>query len=242
MTTTAFGRFFEFSVPTPDIQASLHFYGELGFAELPVGDIRDYHYGVVTDGRIAIGLHAGGIDEPALSFVHADVQSYLQHVAPRREALVFSRLGSETFHEIGVRTPDGQLLVMMEARTFSHAQLSALPAPITGYACEISLGCRDLDDAENYWTDAGFVSTGDPLDDASAATSRTFVELLAPGLRLGLRTDLAAGQMALRFVLNDLQPTLAALDRCNRPAQRSGNFHRVQAPEGTLLHLIVNDA
>ena len=66
MTATTFGKFLEFSVPTPDIQASLNFYCELGFCELSVRDVRDYHYGVVTDGRIAIGLHAGGLDQDSI--------------------------------------------------------------------------------------------------------------------------------------------------------------------------------
>ena len=63
------GTFLELSVPTDDIQASLEFYQRLGFTELTVNDIRTHYYAVVTDGRIAIGLHAGGFDEPALSFV-----------------------------------------------------------------------------------------------------------------------------------------------------------------------------
>ncbi len=241
MTTTAFGRFLEFSIPTADIQASLSFYRALGFAELPVGDIRNYHYGVVTDGRIAIGLHAAGLDEPALSFIHADVSSYLHRVAPGGEELHFARLGSETFHEIGVRTPTGHLLIMMEARTFSHAQLSALPAPIIGHSSEISLGCRDLDEAVTYWADAGFIVTDDPAGDTAGATARDFVEVLAPELRLGLRTDLSPGRMGLRFSPHDLGTALATFDRGNIPVRRIGNIHRITAPEGTQLDLLVTD-
>jgi len=237
MTTTAFGRFLEFSVPTHDVQESLNFYRDLGFSEIPVGDIRNYHYGVVTDGRIAIGLHADGIGEPALSFINSDVASYLQRVSPAGETLSFARLGAEDFHEIGVQTPDGLLLIMMEARTFSHARLSELPAPITGRSSEISLGCRDIDNATRYWIDAGFVAARDTAD--NQVENRA--ELLAPALRLGLQTNLPAGQMVLRFTLEDMDQTLEMLDRRNVPVRRMGDCYRVTAPENTRLDLVAID-
>jgi len=233
MMTTAFGQFLEFSIPTPDIQESLNFYHKLGFSELPVGDIRDYHYGVITDGRIAIGLHAGGIDEPALSFVKSDVAASMPRVAPDEELLSFSRLGSETFHEIGVHTPDGHLLIMMEARTFSRAHLSELPTPVTGHSVEISLGCRDIDNSAHYWTDAGFTMNRPMVDD----TPDDMIELLTPGLRLGLRTDLPGGRTALRFAPDNLDHALELLDQQNVPVHRAGECYRVTAPEGTHLNL-----
>ncbi|MAF84811.1 MAG: hypothetical protein QGH93_00840 [Gammaproteobacteria bacterium] len=230
MTTTIFGQFLEFSVPTDDIQASLNFYLELGFSELSVGDIRDYHYGVVTDGRIAIGLHAGGIDEPALSFIKSDVASYLQCINPDDDEISFSRLGSEIFNEIGVHTPDGHLLIMMETRTFSRADLSELPAPVIGHSVEISLGCHDACETTNYWTDAGFMALSDTADDA--------IELLTPGLRLGLQTHLSPGQSALRFMSADLSQTLTVLEQRNLAVRQIGPNHRLTAPEGTHLDLI----
>ncbi|TDJ47077.1 MAG: hypothetical protein E2O52_03670 [Gammaproteobacteria bacterium] len=47
-------------MPTDDIQASLEFYQRLDFTELNVNDVRTHYYAVVTDGRIAVGLHAEG--------------------------------------------------------------------------------------------------------------------------------------------------------------------------------------
>ena len=228
--TTTFGQFLEFSVPTDDIQASLNFYLELGFSELPVGDIRDYHYGVVTDGRIAIGLHAGGIDQPALSFIKSDVASYLRDINPDDDELAFSRLGSETFNEIGVYTPDGHLLIMMEARTFSRADLSELPTPTIGHSVEISLGCQDTGKTTSFWTDAGFMALADTADDA--------IELLAPGLRLGLQTHLSPGQSALRFMSADLNQTLKVLAQRNLTVHQIGSNHRLTTPESTHLDLV----
>jgi predicted lactoylglutathione lyase len=229
MMTTVFGQFLELSVPTHDIQESLNFYHKLGFSELPVGDVRDYHYGVITDGRIAIGLHADGIDEPALTFVKYDVASSLHQVAPKEDTLSFTRLGTESFHEIGLYTPDEHMVIMIEARTFSQADLSVLPAPVTGYAVEISLGCRDIENAASYWTDAGFTANHNSEDE--------MVELLTPGLRLGLRTDLSPGQIALRFAPNELQQALDSLDGCNIQVQQKAAHYRVTSPEGIHLNL-----
>jgi len=237
MKTAIFGQFFEFSIPTRNIQESLDFYRELGFSEIPVGDIRHYHYAVVTDGRISIGLHAGGIDEPALSFVKSDVASYLQLVSPRAEELFFSHLGDEDFHEIGIHTPEGLLLIMLEARTFSRSHLSELPAPVTGRSIEISLGCRNIDNAMRYWSDAGFLANDDTVDDRVMGT----VELLAPGLRLGLRTGLPAGRMALRCTPGDLKQAHKTLDRLDIPGRQTGNCHRVTTPEGIYLDLVTFD-
>ena len=47
------GRFLEFSVETPDIPASLEFYGKIGFSQAKVGDAWDHPYAVVTDGIFA---------------------------------------------------------------------------------------------------------------------------------------------------------------------------------------------
>ena len=58
------GRFLEFSLATPDIQASLDFYTRLGFSQAEVGEAWSHPYAVVTDGRICLGLHQEAIPRP----------------------------------------------------------------------------------------------------------------------------------------------------------------------------------
>ncbi len=234
MMTTVFGQFLELSIPTDDIQESLNFYRKLGFSELSVNDIRTGHYGVVTDGRITIGLHGDGINEPALSFVKSDVASYLQHVRPDGEELSFSHLDTEHFHEIGVYTPDGHLLIIMEARTFSRANLSELPIPLTGRAVEISLGSHNISNAAIYWTDAGFLANGDAEDDTAAGK----IELLAPGLQLGIYANLRAGQTALRFAPDDFTTTLDYFARTAIEVCRTNDGCYLTSPEGIRLYIV----
>jgi len=233
MTPCNFGRFLEVSIPVDDIRASLAFYAALGFAELVAGDIRRYFYGIVSDGRIALGLHAGGIDEPALSFVRADVADCWPPGAKDGPSTSFARLGVDDFHEIGMRTPDGHLLIVMEAPTFSRASMADGRPPVIGPCVEIGLGCRDIESAERFWTDAGFIAERDTAEES--------VELLAPGLRLSLRTDLRPGGMVPRFAPDDLDTALVALERCGTPARGHGAGYRVTAPEGTRLELVTGD-
>ncbi len=113
------GRFLEVSVHAPDVQASLEFYESLGFVSAPVGDTRPHPYAVITDGRLFLGLHGEEFDSPTLTWVHPGLALH----APALEALglefAFARLGEEAFHELGFVDPSGQMVTIVEARTFS---------------------------------------------------------------------------------------------------------------------------
>ena len=71
------GRFLEFSIATPDIRASLEFYGKLGFSQAQVGEAWAHPYAVVTDGRVCLGLHEELIPAPSLTFVKPNLLKYL---------------------------------------------------------------------------------------------------------------------------------------------------------------------
>jgi len=67
------GRFLEFSLATPDIQASLDFYSRVGFSQADVGEAWQHPYAVVTDGRICLGLHQQALPAPTMTFVKPDL-------------------------------------------------------------------------------------------------------------------------------------------------------------------------
>ena len=69
--TGPLGRFHELTLPTPDIRASVEFYERLGFWQAETGDAWSHPYGVVTDGRIALGLHGGAARPQALTLALA---------------------------------------------------------------------------------------------------------------------------------------------------------------------------
>lgn len=222
---TLLGRFLELSVPAPMIRTSLDFYWRLGFTELPVNEIRTGYYAAVTDGRVVIGLHGSGLEEPALSFVRPNLARHLAAMVARGAELVFQRLGDDEFNEVGLRSPDGHLILLLEARTFSTAALAELPPPVIGRSQ--ALGLRTANPAASlpFWLGTGLEADG---QDSQAVT--------VLGVRLALRTELPWQGPVLLF--GACSPEAAGLlgGRDLHP-QRFGTDLVLQAPEGTRLLL-----
>ena len=224
----AFGKFLELSLPAADILRSLGFYRSLGFAELTTGDIRPWHYAVVTDGGIALGLHGESIDEPALAFVRPNLARQVQALESAGHEFEFRRLGADEFNEAALRTPDGHLILMMEARTYSPGAAGDRPDCLLGRCTEVTLPCADVEATRRFFETAGFLASGDEADDA--------VRLHTPGITLGLRAT-SGTAATLRFTTADSRAALRLLEaQALRPA-RTTEGYVIRAPEGTRLIL-----
>ena len=228
------GRFLEVSLPAPAILESWNFYRSLGFAAATVGEIWPHRYAVVTDGRIALGLHDLGLDAPLLSYVLPDLAQHLSRLEARGIDFDSRTVGDAGFNAAVFTAPDGQRVRLLEARTFSPPD-AALPS-LLGWFEEYAVPVTDLAAAREYWENRGFVTaaegeapwpylalTSDSLDIGLHRTR----ELPAPTLVFshedvaGLRERLAASGVACEARLPD------ALD------PRSHLL--VIAPEGTRL-------
>ena len=183
------GHFLELSVPAPDLGASLDFWLRLGFSEVRVNDIRPRGYAAVTDGQIVIGLHAVGLDEPALTFVRPDLARHARALMDAGTELEFVRLDDDQFNEVGLRTPDGHLLMLLEAPTFSVADDDHSP-PLIGRCTEVTLGCTDPAVTREFFERAGFLPVDEGEDDV--------VLLQTPGITLGLRPEARHAGVTLR--------------------------------------------
>ena len=223
---SSLGQFLELSVPTPDLGASLDFYLRLGFSEVRVNDIRPRGYAAVTDGQIVIGLHASGLDEPALTFVRPDLARHARALVDAGTELEFQRIDTDQFNEVGLRTPDGHLLMLLEAPTFSVADEDHL-APLIGRCTEVTLGTVASADTREFFELAGFLATDGDDEDA--------VLLAAPGLSLALRTAPRRGDIGLRFEPAGQWREL--LDVRGIPGRPAGRDYLLTAPEGTRLRV-----
>lgn len=221
-------RFLELSLPTDDVAESLAFYRALGFTELLTGDIRRHPYAAVTDGRIALGLHGGQLEAPALSFVQAGTARWAGQLAAAGFELAFQRLGVEDFHECGLMAPGGGLVVLMEAPTFSGQQLGDVPAPLPGRSRHIGLGGPATPDCEDFWALAGLAA--DPDDPAEGLV------LAGPGLRLCIGGPPGGGP-TLHFTPEAMAGVLDGLEQRHITARRRGHQWVITAPEGTALVL-----
>lgn len=225
----AFGKFLEVSLPAADILRSLGFYRSLGFTELTTGDIRPWHYAVVTEGSIALGLHREGIAEPALAFVRPNLARQVRSLEEAGHEFEFRRLGADEFNEAALRTPDGHLILMMEARTYSPGATGGASSLI-GQCAEVTLACGDVDVTRRFFESAGFLpAEGDERD---------VVRLHTPGITLGLRSSGPAAGATLRFAAEDAPDALRRLAENDLRASRTAEGYVVRAPEGTRLIVV----
>ncbi len=222
----SFGKFLEISLPSGDVLRSLNFYRELGFSELPTGDIRPWHYAVVTDGSIHIGLHGGGLEEPALCFVRPNLARQVQVLEAAGHVFESCRLGTEEFHEATLRSPDGHLVQMIEARTFSTGTALAGPASLIGRCTEVSLACVDVAASSSFYEAAGFLEAG---------SDEEVVRLNTPGITLALHASARPGGVALRFRAADPGAIARSLAARQISVTRDRSGPALRAPEGTRL-------
>jgi hypothetical protein len=154
-----FGRFLELSIATADIAASVQFYERLGFVQLITGDAVPHRYGVLSDGRIHIGLHEHTAPSPAVSFVAPGLAESAARLAAAQLQPESMRLGEEELHQLRLRDPGGQAVSLLEARTYSPSALAAVDAEsLCGYFLQLSLPQKDFARACSFWERGGFVA------------------------------------------------------------------------------------
>jgi catechol 2,3-dioxygenase-like lactoylglutathione lyase family enzyme len=157
------GRFHEISLETADIRASVEFYERLGFTQATTTDTWSHPYGVLTDGRIFLGLHQRRFAAPAVTFVHPGVAELVPQLEARGIKLIRSETAPEVFNQLGFRDPFGQTITVLEARTYSPVARRPAEMSLCGYFEEVSLPVSNMDSAREFWEPLGFVAT-DELD------------------------------------------------------------------------------
>lgn len=220
------GQFLELSLPAPDLAGSLDFWQRLGLTEVAVNDIRPTGYAAVTDGQVVIGLHATGLEEPVLTFVLPDLARCARALVDAGTELEFLKAGDDQFNEAGLRTPDGHLVLLLEAPTFSVTDDDP-PAPVIGRCTELSLASGNLNDTRGFFEAAGFLGTEHGEDDIVLVT--------APGLSLALRPDTGHRGFTLRF--EPVGGWRRILEDRGIPVRNAGGGWVIVSPEGLRLVL-----
>ena len=152
------GRFHEISIQTPDIGASVAFYEGLGFTQATTGDCWTHPYGVLTDGRIVLGLHQYRFPSPSLTFVRARIAAQVAPLEALGIRLAFAKTGEDCFNELGFRDPAGQMVTVLEARTYSPFTRSRDETSLCGDFAEFSLPAADFASGRRFWERFGFVA------------------------------------------------------------------------------------
>jgi hypothetical protein len=150
----------------------------------------------------------------------------------------FRRLGNDVFNEVGWFDPAGQLIRLIEARTFSPSKRIVTDTSRCGYFLEIALPAPDLDASKAYWEQFGFVGI-DEREDRLPHVSCT-----SDYVNLGLYDPSHLRRSTLRFEADDVGGTLARLAEVGitprgeiPPPLQHGPAAVLIAPEGTPILL-----
>lgn len=227
------GTFHEISIAAAEVRAAVEFYERLGFIQAPTTDTYTHHYGVLTDGRVFLGVHARAVPSPALTFVQPGIAARVQEFASAGLELTSCRTGEEVFNEIAFTDPSGHSVAVLEARTYSPVARAPTETSLCGDFVEVSLPARDFSVAQSFWEPLGFVAEESHSPYAHLALTSDHIDLafhhpqFCPQGMLVFR----AADMAQRLArLRDLNVQLSA-----GPLRESA---WLRSPDGTALLLL----
>ncbi len=220
------GSFLELSVWTRDIAASVAFYAGLGLDHAQVGETWSHRYGVLTDGRLYLGLHEYEFDSPSLTFVRPGIAEAVARLAETGIEPAFAKTGADEFHEAGFVDPAGQMVTLLEARTFSPPWREGVPGASCGYFAEYRYPAADPAAVAAFWEALG------PVVDRDLDPPR----VVAGGITLAPWPGLAAPELVFHApdpdaVREDLQ------QRGFSPSRGAGGALLLKSPEGLGLRI-----
>ncbi len=237
------GQFHEISVTTDDIRASVEFYEALGFRHARTGDTWPHPYGVLTDGRVVLGLHQYRFPSPSVTCVRPGIAAAIPEFEALGIALAFAKTGEHCFNEIGFRDPGGTMVTVLEAPTWFGG--SADPGPdgaLCGWFEALSLPATDFAASASFWERLGYVA----LEERDTPWLRQ--PLTGSGLELALHRPRTLDRPMLVFSAADLPGCLARLRE--RGVAMSSELPRgldpathalLESPEGTPLLIAAAD-
>jgi catechol 2,3-dioxygenase-like lactoylglutathione lyase family enzyme len=220
------GSFLELSVWTRDIAASAAFYEALGMEHATVGETWSHPYGVLTDGRAFIGLHEYEFDSPSLTFVRPGISQAVVELESTGIVMDFVKTGEARFNEAGFRDPAGQVVTLLEARTFSPPWRDAPGISLLGHFAEYRYPAADPAGVAAFWENLG------PVVDRDADPAR----VITGGITLAPRPGLRGPELIFRSV--DPGRSVDALRRRGADAERGAEgAWLLRSPEGLVLKI-----
>ncbi len=232
------GQFHEISIQTQDMQASLQFYEALGLSQCTTGDTWPHPYAVLTDGHLFLGLHEYRFPSPSLTFVRPGIIAAAREYESAGITLAFTKLSEESFNEFGFRDPCGQMVTLLEARTYFPTERRVQDVTACGDFSAFSLPCDSTDTARPFWEQLGFVAL------EAADLPYPHLPLTYNGIDIALHRPRFFDQPLLVFTDSTISTRIAALRAAGTefspelPRGLDPETHAlIAAPEGTLLLL-----
>jgi catechol 2,3-dioxygenase-like lactoylglutathione lyase family enzyme len=152
------GRFHEISVETPDIAESVAFYERLGFTQCGTTDTWQHPYGVLTDGKLFLGLHQFKFPSPTITYVKPGIAQHAHAIEKHGIDLAWKRVGDDAFNEVGFLDPSGQAVRVQEAATHFASDREDREPSLCGDFAEYSVPAADSGPMRAFWEPLGFVA------------------------------------------------------------------------------------
>ena len=233
------GKFHEISIETANIAESVAYYERLGFSHCGTTDTWQHPYGVMTDGRLYLGLHQFKFPSPTLTYVHPGVAEHVYVIERLGIDIAWKRVSDEAFNEFGFLDPSGQTVRVQEAPTHFTSDRDRGETSLCGDFAEFSLPSSEFEPMRAFWEPLGFVALGE--------TDAPYVRMsmTSDHIDLAVHRPRTLDQPMLVFAAPDMGERIERLrfldvamsdDLPRGLDPRSGALLR--APEGTALLLI----
>jgi catechol 2,3-dioxygenase-like lactoylglutathione lyase family enzyme len=233
------GKFHEISIETADIAESVAYYERLGFSHCGTTDTWQHPYGVMTDGRLYIGLHQFKFPSPTITYVHPGVAHHVHVIEKLGVEIAWKRVGDDAFNEVGFLDPSGQPVRVQEAPTHFASDRDRGQSSLCGDFAEFSLASPEFEAMRQFWEPLGFVALGE-TDSPYVRMSMT-----SDHIDLAVHRPRTLDQPMLVFAAADMGERierLRSLDVAMSDELPRGLDPRsaalLRAPEGTALLLI----
>lgn len=236
------GTFHEVSFAVEDVRGAVEFYERLGFTQAATTDSFTHAYGVLSDGRLSIGLHRRTGPSPVLTFVRPDIAGSIALYAAAGIELTVCRTGDEVFNQIGFEDPFGHALAVLEARTYSPVARALREVSQCGDFAELSLPVTNFSAARTFWERLGFVAADE------AEQPYPHLPLTSDYLDVSFHHPRLCERAMLVFRDRDMRSRIARLEELGMaltpiaPRESGLGGALLETPHGTPLMLLASES
>ena len=229
------GQFLEFSFRGA-ARACVRVLSIARLSAVTVGDQLKDPYVALSDGGVAIGLHARPQEGPLLTFVRPQLRDYARALRRAGVDIEHAALADDEFNQLLFADPNGQRIALLEARTFTPGEWNRHNVRACGEFLEYSIPTHSLERSLSFWETFGFAVV------ANGETPHPWLRLAGRGLVIGLHQ--AGFRAGLSFQSEQLEARLEYLrvqgvdSKVGAPvADRGRESATLTCPDGSSIYL-----
>jgi catechol 2,3-dioxygenase-like lactoylglutathione lyase family enzyme len=235
------GTFHELSIAVDDVRVAVEFYERLGFSQATTADTFAHPYGVLTDGRLFVGVHQREGPSPVLTFVRPGIAASLAAFEAAGIPLTRCQTGEEVFNEIAFEDPFGHTVAVLEARTYSPVTRKLTDTSLCGDFAQLSLPAGDFAAAQAFWEPLGFVATEESQPYPHLSLTSDHLDLAFHPPALSARPLLVFRDAGMRSRIARLRELGVALSAAPTFTQGNRDGALLPGPGGTSLLLLEDE-